>query len=342
MIAALDASRPSAARRPHRRIRVTLTVLMLGLSTASTSAATGYHRPSSDSGSGRPAYPGAPPASVIASLHLPIYDYRPTSEERAALAHAQGVLIRRCMEQKGFAYAVGNFEQESIDEAYLGPHGELRRYSVVDPGLAGAYGYTLPKPAVDAELNTKKEEAAARAALPAGTDVNSPAYQKALSGSGPGDIVKLSDGRMLTGGCSAAATRQIEQGLWGEAPLVSTIDHDSFDRSKDSPEVQAAVTKWSQCMATHGYHYADPLKAGDDLYSDARRDVIAPSAGPQEIQAAVIDVSCKQRVGLVKTWISVESRLEKALIAEHALELQEVRTHNANALRRAAEILSHG
>ncbi|NED86885.1 hypothetical protein G3I76_43195, partial [Streptomyces sp. SID11233] len=69
------------------------------------------------------------------------------------------------------------------------------------------------------------------------------------------------------GGCVGEAARKLGGGApqsYGEAPVATKINTDSWARSYNDKRVRAAFAKWSGCMKKQGYDYADPMKAGDD------------------------------------------------------------------------------
>ena len=84
-----------------------------------------------------------------------------------------------------------------------------------------------------------------------------------------------------------------------------------------------AVSKWSDCMAKAGYHYADPVAPLTD--PKWRRPIgengsQAP-ASAAEIASAVQDVKCKVSTNLVGTAIAVQSAYDRLYIQSHKDQL---------------------
>ncbi len=113
-----------------------------------------------------------------------------------------------------------------------------------------------------------------------------------------------------TGGCLAAATRQVYGSLanarfaitgWGE--MQSQLN----GPVRADPAFGAVIAKWSACMAAHGYNYPSP----DNLYNRlATRIGTALADHALEIRTAVQDYKCSQAVRLIATI--------RALQANHA------------------------
>ena len=134
------------------------------------------------------------------------------------------------------------------------------------------------------------------------------------------------------GGCGQQALDKIgvEQ---IDTSVAGKLDADSLDKSQADPRVAAVVTAWSQCMKSSGYTVDSPLQAAK-LAQSAQG--AAPSTA--NIQVATTDIDCKAKTGLVKTWFSVESAIQKQQIEQNQLALQDVRNRITAAVKTAAAV----
>ncbi|PWS52415.1 hypothetical protein DLE01_05370, partial [Streptomyces sp. FT05W] len=114
------------------------------------------------------------------------------------------------------------------------------------------------------------------------------------------------------------------------AEIASGIARRSYQESVEDTRVREAVRRWSDCMTERGYTYSDPLAAlGDERFLD--KDV-----SKREVETARADMECKTRVGLLRTWFSAETAIQKKMIAAQPAELaklKEVHTSKAAAAR---------
>jgi hypothetical protein len=100
--------------------------------------------------------------------------------------------------------------------------------------------------------------------------------------------------------------------------------------SREDRRVQAVFSAWSRCMRQTGFSYPDPMAANNDPAFATEQPT------ETEIRAAVADVRCKRKVGVVEVWSAVETAYQRqAVDARHdRLELirQALQIELANAL----------
>jgi hypothetical protein len=262
----------------------------------------------------------APSDGLTKGMVLPLEAYMESDQENLALENGHLALESRCM--AAFGFTVPNHVTNQVTPPGFDGANMARRYGISDLAQAQQYGYHLatPPPTSSNPANS----------------VGTPALRSVMFGSKPnssGQSTPLTeyDGKSVpAGGCYAQAGRQIGDANL-DADLPNRLDTQSMDRSTADPRVQAALAKWSACMAGKGYHVDSPLNA-DTLVPDLN----SPEPSTAEIQVAVADVTCKQSTDLINTWFAVETSLQKTLIASNQLALQQEETELNNAVKRAS------
>lgn len=234
---------------------------------------------------------------------LPIQQYMFTLPQAQDANQARFTLAARCLSQFGFSYT-----PPSADPARMAVTVETltRRYGITDAAVAATRGYHLPgEPAGNVGL------------LTAGM---SPAELAVFEGPHPGDPTAYAGRPIPSGGCDGQARGTIAgNGEFAHSALAAQIQAEGFADSMKDQRVVAVFARWSACMATAGYHYANPLDSvSDDRWTDAQ-----PNA--TELAVARTDLNCKASTGLVHVWYTVESAIENASIAKSRTALLDVR-----------------
>ncbi|MET0132896.1 MAG: hypothetical protein ABW215_04805, partial [Kibdelosporangium sp.] len=242
----------------------------------------------------QPAEPRVESVPVLlasADLRLPVQDYLATAEQNELFARARLKLVQDCMKRFGVDYPA-----EPVTADQYGPRSLTdRRYGITDAELARTSGYGLgardpglqkrpPRPDIDA----------------AGETVLTGAGQSVVNG----DPVPA-------GGCLGEADRTLSASVptGTDVELGRRLQLQSFDAAKQDSRVRAVFRAWSDCMAQHGYHYADPLAAaGDPTFTGV------PTAA--QIAVATTDIACKSATNLVGVWFTVETAYQKRQIEQ--------------------------
>ncbi|NWF26161.1 hypothetical protein HW130_07745 [Streptomyces sp. PKU-EA00015] len=223
--------------------------------------------------------------------------------DKYALDQAETLLLRRaeirvqesCVRRFGVAPL-----PDRVDRAHVGKAEASRRYGLTDIRSAAENGYQWPDdPAVPV------------AQLPQ-PDVT---QAMLLSGRTPqGQPLEEYKGMPVPAeGCYGEAKRRVygdHEGHPGRE-LAQRIDFDSHEASTQDNRVVDAFAEWSRCMKESGHSYQSPLTVTDDpRFAD-------PAVDDYERSVARADVTCKFRVGLLRTWNSVESSLQSEMIEKH-------------------------
>jgi bacterioferritin-associated ferredoxin len=214
-----------------------------------------------------------------------------------------------------------------LDVASVRPVHE-RRYGII--GLADpAAGYS--DPAVDAQQRRITQARESKGPSSRITQVQ----QAIAEGKG---ITEHNGVTVPPGGCSGEARRALEK----EAPtvrspdLVQRLSQEIIRRAEQDSRVQAAWSKWSDCMRARGYAYAEPWDANDDPRWGG------DSVTDREIATATADVACRREGNLVGIWNAVEVAYQTEAIERHAQELAEIRAYIDAYRRNVARVLAGG
>ena len=273
---------------------------------------------------GRPkiAVPPIPSASSGQTISLPLNSYAEVSGlQQTVLAEAQSLLTQQCMAARGFVYtsqATTTQEQMILQAIEYG-------FGVTSLSDASAYGYRLP--------------AAASGAPPGGLFLGGfssfnalrqdSALAVALLGFAPG--VRI--GPVHEPGCLNVANNEIYRpGSSEPGDPVPAIAQQATVWTQTDPRVLAVDAAWSRCMARHGYHYGNPQQAADHNWP------AHPTAA--ETATAVADVTCKQQVNMVNTWLTVEAAYQTALIGQDLGALANLQASFRGALSRVEALLA--
>jgi hypothetical protein len=244
-------------------------------------------------------------SSLTADLALPIEAYMFSEAEMGQLTRAMSSLAEGCMKDAGFTYRPD--DTQSPDIGFMD-----RRYGIANSHTAQTYGYHFPTPKADRESAAKSLSQAGHVAL---------VGKQEADGSLDPD-----------GGCIGEAKHRLagSDDEFGPDEKARELNMESYVRSQKDPRTLAAFRDWSSCMGAKGYRYDSPMKAIDDPAFGGEK------ASPTEISTARADVECKKKTGLVRTWFAVESEWQRTEIEKNAEELDRIKRHKTDQLKRAA------
>lgn len=313
-----------------RKLRTLGTAVGVGLALLVTAAACTSSGQDRKGGSTTPPTIGpVPSASTPVGLVLPLSHYELTGAQEVFVNKATTTLVNQCMRRFGFA-------DFSLDGG--GPvagHGDqmARRYGPVsDAKAAAAYGYHLtPDQAAGVGKSSggpRQQFSQAENAVLTGTAGNGPAAPNQTQGAG-----KAGNGQAIpAGGCYGEANRAIGSEDKADTLVPQKLAFTSYSQSQNDSRTKEVVAAWSTCMKGKGYNLTGPVDA-------AKAFNLEGPVTPTEIQQAVTDVACKQQVGLVGVWFSVESAYQQRLIEQNSQQLDAVRKLLDDKLRNAARTL---
>jgi hypothetical protein len=245
--------------------------------------------------------PAVPDRGLTKGLVLPLEAYEETYPQAATMQRALFLLEDRCMSGFGFTYTPQTATPTpllSYDASNM-----TRRYGISDLAEAEASGYSVALPPAPSQSVLASDENRVLTGSPTpGRPEPSP----------PGTYRGT---RIPAGGCVGQAQHTL--GVTSDQPLAVQLDHQSLDASLRDPTVATAIDQWSACMKRDGFTVADPLHA----------PLVAAQRGAQpgsqlDRTVAADDVSCKRTVNLIAIWFTVESKIQRAYIADHLAQLQ--------------------
>lgn len=279
---------------------------------------------------------GLPPAgtgsSVLTSDALDLVTESgrwPSTEE--TLNAAIDKLVARCMQAKHLKYiVVATSVLNNDDEA-----------QIIDLAKRRRQGYGLQQS--DSSLADRPQDAYVATLSPA----EQQHYLQALYGSDSDRIaVTLPDGGQATladHGCQADAIRALAGDLsrWGLITYApQQLGNRLADQLSHDPNYQAALARWSQCMASRGLRYDDPDHAVQALRAAYQAHGVTPELRAQEITTAVADGECALRVHLPSAATSSRRALASRLPEQDRRNLNALASDRDAAVAQASSVLS--
>ncbi|MGI5499099.1 hypothetical protein [Lentzea sp. CA-135723] len=248
------------------------------------------------------------PVHSALDIALPLDRYQHSPADLTTIDRATAVLARRCLHDFGQAWS-------PPDPPPVPASTGSSRYGLADPDRAARSGYHPPQDA------PRQPE-----------DRPEPAPDAMMIYTGKG-TTSVGGKRIPEGGCLGQARRELERGVPVALPAAELIrlDQEMFEQAQRDDRVRQAMADWRQCMSASGYDYADVWAANNDI----RWESETPSQA--EIDTARTDVTCRQRTGIVGTWLAVETAYQRRAIAERAEQFDalergmRVRVGNATA-----------
>lgn len=241
--------------------------------------------------------PGAMPRGNFTPplVFLPLDRFRFSSAEELLITKAERTLSISCLAARGPQPA----RSQHADTQGLGNRHD-RRYGLLDPQLARAYGYHLAGP------------------NPRRTPQAPPGQRRADEG------LCLTEARHALG---------LQETREEDLELLARLDLESWSRAQDDVDVRTEMQAWSGCMRTAGYMYKDPFAASNDPRFSG--DV----ATPLEIIVASRDVDCKRTTDLVSTWYAADRRYQDAVLATPQPQLDALDAAQQRQLAQARSVL---
>ena len=250
--------------------------------------------------------PRQPTVRVSPEIKLPLDAYKMSRRELAIYDTAVDVITQGCMRARGFDWWIP-------DRTRVRPSFNVRRYGVIDLEVAGKFGYHLPSDPVSQALQRR--------------DANlSEELRSAAVGS---------DG---SEGCLQTAAERLGIDVPdADYALVADLDFKSLDMSVADDAMMRSNTAWHTCMSGAGYpKYESP----NDAISDERWNLDSPTIPKLEVEVATSDVRCKLKVGMIDTWLAVETQVQENMIARHSTALAVVAAANRRSLANALDVIA--
>ncbi|MBB5954205.1 hypothetical protein FHS29_000775 [Saccharothrix tamanrassetensis] len=248
------------------------------------------------------------------------------SAEQSLLHQAEEILMRACMADNGFSYAVvpeqpmpfyKRFPYVVDDETWARDHGfgnALRRELKEQDDPNQRYYDALP------ESELAKALVAANGPSPDGLTAISPT----------GVQITRSDRS-----CTSQAERKLYGDLqtWFQAMTVTdALPIARREQVVADTRYRVAVAGWARCMAERGYDYADPGRLHDAFRAE----------GPEEIAAATTEVICGRITGFAAVARELDAQYEDRQREQYRTEIADRLRLERAALPTALVAVEHG
>jgi len=286
------------------------------------------------------------PASNTESAAVPeFYGLTYSYQDAELIYKAESAVIARCMSERGFdRFLTPGF----IPSPELARGGD-RRWGIVDSSSGYHADNDLSKVAAKADAALAAENEFYNAMSAEQRD----AYFMALDGSpyavstpvvstasvtipGSSNIVQM----QLAGSpdsCERAVHEELGQDVETFQALQVAVGKAAADVDRMASEDKAfgsTMKAWSKCFKAGGFEASDPLDAADRYEADA------DSPTKAEIEAASVDVSCKESTGLGDAWRAAIERAEHVVGENIVPELEYWREVRADVVEHAKAILA--
>lgn len=264
--------------------------------------------------------------------------------DEAVLYHAETELIAACMTKRGFRYKVDEFVPSS--DTYQERQLNLGERRAEGYGLHRAYAARKSSASADSSTSSaagRREESLTNdqyvARLPA---KEAAAYMRALRG-GENDLREMRFGkeRAITFsevGCEAESRKRLfgELDDWAAATYIpQNLNTSLTDTVTKDAKYTAALRGWKKCMAGKGYRYRTPYEAAEQLRAEYRRQGAAETLRRREIDVAVADGTCAERLHIPSVVLSLRKQYAASLPEADRSRLRQATEIWATALGRA-------
>jgi len=290
----------------------------------------------------------------INEYYEPLKTIHPTQEQYHTVYEAEERLVESCMNEKGFTYIPNSSE----DISYLDEEPEAMTPG--DTSAAKIHGYGLANAIEDGEGGIRPPESDTQD--PNGTILSqlSPsqrdAWDEALMGNvgGGGEsstdsMVSLED--PISGGivswdansCFAIARAQlfgsIEQLEESEFTKYN-LQNQVFTMAEEDVKYKAAIGRWKNCMAAHGYNYDHPDKVSDELVEQYHSGKIPINElRASEIAIATVDSRCHQQSSVTEAYNSAIQQAEATVVGNEYETIDDIRQTFENAVKNALVVI---
>ncbi|MGW5877325.1 hypothetical protein ACWFMI_12350 [Nocardiopsis terrae] len=253
-----------------------------------------------------------------------------TPEEENLLETAGQLLLRECMESRGFEYQVVSGGTFADFDKF--------RYVIDDPEWASEHGYGTDLRREAAELRENDPNERYFESLPPERRA-----QALVAANGPSPVgltATTPDGMELgrsDQGCQSQADRELYGDLasWFQArTTVEALPALRHQGVVNDPRYLEAVRPWADCMRAAGHDYATPA----DI-----RAALPPPQDPlprqEEIGLALAEARCATDSGLARTVAELDEQHGQELRERHRSALETQRRLQLDALPRARTVV---
>lgn len=273
-------------------------------------------------------------------------DLSPQEQEKQMIEQSEKTeeLVAECMTEEGFEYT-----PQPQSTGYMSTSDD---YKPDSRDWVAQYGYgAVNYPGRDEAMDPDEEWVDVNADyVESLSEGEMAAYYEALHGPQPTEE-EMSDPNFEweydreNAGCYGSAQQEM-QGNQGEDPYAAD-EHKSVVEAMDklyadmesSPEVMELDAAWSECMADGGYPgFTKQFDAQNSIYEEQNKyyeslgegegiedDPALEEIGEKEIELALVDLDCREKIDYRKKYAEVTYALEEQFIEDHKAELEAFR-----------------
>lgn len=257
-------------------------------------------------------------------------------EEYAAQDREVQELVAECMADEGFEYIPVDMTQ------YTTFSDDMEDMDTEEWVSQNGYGFNMSSESASEE--SEMPEDPNQDYVESLSTNEQTAYYEALYGPGPSDDEIEEDGsyeyNWEEAGCQGAAEYEVRGDMMGDqdefGPLFDAMT-EMYEQARTDPGLADVNAEWASCMADAGYaDFAQPEDAMNDAMEasnalweesggDTPSDEAMAEARETEIEIALADFRCKEKVDYDDRSLEVQFALEEQFIEDHREELEAYR-----------------
>lgn len=250
----------------------------------------------------------------------PYAQFMLSPEEEATLNFARELLLDECMRQFGLTSSINSYKSWLSLEHQLRISGVAYRFGPTVEDFAAQYGYgPLPSP----QLVTVSPQGKWDFEVFHGASSPDELARAGMNPQSPGDYNGIP---IPPGGCVNEAFRDLDDdgGIgWGSIAMGHWAV--SMGEMFESERYQMLVADWVECLGEAGYRVTDPVNDAGDI-ARLRGSRTGPTPSQEELDLAIADVECKDRLGLTEALTLLDQEFADAHIADNLQALQDNRS----------------
>ncbi|WP_328501898.1 hypothetical protein OG828_20005 [Streptomyces sp. NBC_00457] len=257
-----------------------------------------------------------------------------TAAEEVVVRRAEQMLVKECMEEKGFKYWVGALpavDDLKGDGAFLTDVGWAKRHG---------YGSRLQKKAQNVHRDDRNNAYAKTLPREERARYSDTLLGSMSSGTLTAELPTGTTVQTSRDSCLADAKGRLygDFETWFRAEKTATNLTPLYqsDLVKDR-RFTAAVKQWSACMRAAGHDYADPPEAREKL-PELTKGLSEEKAYAVEVGLAVAEATCANETPLARTARALDNEYREKRLTRYGDDIAAYERMSLDALARAEEI----
>lgn len=296
-------------------------------------------------------------------IYVPLQEIEPTDKQARLLYEAEEVLVKQCMNERGFEYIRNSYDDDSlldyqpeiiepgdIAAAKVKGYGLAESLSNMSRGNQDDTGHVLSGQSVSLPPEAPNDNLVSK--LSVGQQQE---WKRAFMGEISTDRDTKSDSQVsvenpLTGSiitwdsnsCIAVAEGQLYGSsveLELNANVRYALEHQVYSAAEEDVDYQVAISQWQNCMFGYGYEFERPEQVVEVLVSEFKSGNISKEQlRDKEIEIATLDATCYQQASVNEAYNAVLKRSEKSVLSERSQQIEELSVAIENAVNIAKGI----